>query len=173
VRLIGIFQSKGTEIIHFGLINPGIPKSVSEEIRTAARAKAEKDKAITDAQAQKETTILQAQGVREKKILEGEGEANALSKQNEVELQKLEKEAVIRADATYLLYEAEAKGITKLANSLGLKDDEKKLIKILETLEKGMKDNNLNIIMGGDTNLDTFLKMAMQKISQPNTTKTN
>lgn len=173
VRLIGIFQSKGTEIIHFGLINPGIPKSVSEEIRTAAKARASKDKTITDAQAQREATILEAQGTREQKILVGQGEAEATKLSNQADLEKQEKEAIIKANASYLLYEAEAKGITELAKSLGLKDDEKKLIKILETFEKGMKDNNLNIIMGGDTNLDTFLKMAMQKLSQPNTTKTN
>lgn len=156
LRLKGIYDDKGVQIIHFGLANPGIPHELSSKMSDAAEAIAVKDKKIIEAQAERESTLLKETARLEIK-----------EKENKVEIDRKQKEAEVAGTAKLLLYEAEAKGVIKLAKSLGLKDDEKVIIKQLETLKDALKDNNFNIIMNTGSNsggLQDLLDLAKIKL---------
>lgn len=157
LRLKGIYDDKGVQIIHFGLANPGIPHELSSKMSNAAEAKAEKDKKIIDAQAESAANILKENARLDIK-----------DRENQIELQRKQKEAEIAGTAKLLLYEAEAKGVIELAKSLGLEGSEKIVIKQLETLKDALKDNNFNIIMniGGSNSggLQDLLDLAKIKL---------
>lgn len=155
LRLKSIFTPKGVHITHFGLTNPGLPKTISASIRD-----------VSSAIAEKATTITKAEAQRDKDILVGQGVANALQAKNTVDLARLEEEAKITATAKELLYKAEADGVEKLAKSLGLEGKEAILIKQLETLKDGMKDNNLNVILGGNSDIENLLKIATTSLTR-------
>jgi regulator of protease activity HflC (stomatin/prohibitin superfamily) len=168
LRLKSIFEPKGVHVTHFGLINLGLPKTISQEIRNAAAALSQKSTVITAAEAARESKILAAQATEQEKILVGRGEAAAKKAVNTVDMERLEKEAQIAADAEKLLLFAKAKGTKEFAKALGLTGKEASLIPILETIEKGMKDNNLNIIAGGNSDIEQIIKLAATKLSKKN-----
>lgn len=146
LRLKGIYDDKGVQIIHFGLANPGIPHELSSKISNAAEAIAEKDKKVIEAEAESKSSLLKENA-----------RLDITERQNKIELSRKQKEVEIAGVAKFLLYEAEAKGVTELAKSLELKSDQKIIIKQLETLKDALKDNNFNIIMNtGGSNFGGF-----------------
>jgi regulator of protease activity HflC (stomatin/prohibitin superfamily) len=112
--------------------------------------------------------IIDAQADSESLRLKEAARLEIKEKENKIEVDRKQKEAEVAGTAKWLLYEAEAKGVTELAKSLGLEDGEQIIIKQLETLKDALKDNNFNIIMntGGSNSggLQDLLDLAKIKL---------